>query len=66
MVRPPYPVALIMFLQSAVPPISAIPILTKRQGRNSAIVNQFIVASYLFLLISLPMMFSLFARYYPV
>ncbi|OEU48398.1 MAG: hypothetical protein BA866_13940 [Desulfobulbaceae bacterium S5133MH15] len=65
-VRPPYPVALIMFLQSAVPPISAIPILTKRYGGNSAITNQFIVASYLFLLISLPIMFSLFARYYSV
>jgi len=65
-VHPPYPVALVMFLQSAVPPISAIPILTQRQGRNSAITNQFIVASYLFLLISLPIMFSLFARYYPV
>ncbi len=65
-VRPPYPVALIMFLQSAVPPISAIPILAKRHGRNSAIANQFIVASYLSLLISLPMMFSLFVRYFQV
>ena len=66
MVHPPYPVALIIFLQSAVPPISAIPLVTKRHGRNSAITNQFIVASYIFLLISLPMMFSLFTRYYPV
>ncbi len=63
--RPPFHVALIMFLQSAMPPISAIPILTKRHGRNSAITNQFIVASYLSLLISLPMMFSLFVRFYP-
>jgi len=66
LIQPPYPVALIIFLQSAVPPISAIPIVTERYGRNSAITNQFIVASYFFLLISLPMMFSLFARYFQV
>jgi len=64
--RPPYHIALIMFLQSAVPPISAIPIVTKRDGRDSTITNQFIVASYLFLLISLPVMYSLFAKYFPV
>ncbi len=65
-VHPPYPVALIIFLQSAVPPISAIPLVTKRHGKDSAITNQFIVGSYLFLLISLPLMFSLFARYFHV
>jgi len=63
-VRPPYPIALIIFLQSAVPPISAIPIVTKRVGRDSALTNQFIVASYLMLLISLPIMYSLFVKYY--
>lgn len=65
-VNPPYHVALIIFLQSAVPPISAIPLVTKRHGKNSAITNQFIVASYLFLLISLPLMFLLFDRYFEV
>ena len=65
MVRPAYPIALIIFLQSTVPPITAIPIVTQRQGGNFAITNQFIVASYVSLLISIPTMFSLFAIYFP-
>lgn len=63
--KPPYHIALIIFLQSAVPPITAIPIVTQRLGGNATITNQFIVASYLALLISVPLMFSLFANYFP-
>ncbi len=44
-IRPSYHIALILFLQSAVPPITAIPIFTKRLGGNSAITNQFLVSS---------------------
>ena len=64
-VQPPYPIALIIFLQSTVPPITAMPIVTQRQGGNFAITNQFIVASYTSLLISIPVMFSLFSVYFP-
>ncbi len=64
-VQPPYPIALIIFLQSTVPPITAIPIVTQRQGGNFAITNQFIVASYTSLLISIPAMFSLFSICFP-
>ncbi|MBF0258718.1 MAG: AEC family transporter [Desulfamplus sp.] len=64
-INPPYPMALIIFLQSAVPPITAIPIVTERMGGNSTITNQFIVSSYLALLISVPLMFSFFASYFP-
>ncbi len=65
LIQPPYHIAMIIFLQSAVPPITAIPIFTKRLGGNSAITNQFIVSSYICLLISLPIMFSLFSNYFP-
>lgn len=65
MVHPPYPIALIIFLQSTVPPITAIPIVTQRQGGNFAITNQFIIASYISLLVSIPTMFSLFTLYFP-
>lgn len=65
-IRPSYDIALILFLQSAVPPITAIPIFTKRLGGNSAITNQFLVSSCLFLLVSLPVMFTLFNKYFHV
>ncbi len=63
--RPGYPIALIMFLQSTVPPITAIPIVTQRQGGNFKITNQYIVASYVSLMISIPLMFSLFSVFFP-
>jgi hypothetical protein len=65
-VRPAYPVALIMFLESAVPPITAIPIYTQRHGGNSSITNQFILASFVFSILSVPLMFNLFTRYFPM
>lgn len=64
-IRPAYPIAMIIFLQSTVPPITAIPIVTQRQGGDFALTNQFIVASYLSLLVSIPIMFSLFSVYFP-
>jgi predicted permease len=64
--RPAYPVALIMFLESAVPPITGIPIQTQRHGGNSSITNQFILASFVFSILSIPLMFSLFTRYFPM
>jgi len=65
-VRPPYPVALIMFLQSAVPPITGIPIQTRRHGGNASITNQFILSSFAFSILSIPLMFNLFTRYFPI
>ncbi len=64
--RPPYPVALIIFLESAVPPITGIPIQTQRHGGNSSITNQFILASFVFSIFSIPLMFNLFTRYFPM
>jgi hypothetical protein len=63
-VRPPYPVAFIIMMQAAVPPVTAIPIITEREGGNRNIVNQFMVASFLFSLISLPAMLLLFSRFF--
>jgi predicted permease len=63
---PAYPVALIILLQSAVPPITGIPIQTQRHGGNVSIANQFILASFVFSILSIPLMFYLFTRYFPV
>jgi hypothetical protein len=65
-IRPAYPVALIIFLESAVPPITGIPIQTLRHGGNASITNQFILASFVFSIFSIPLMFSLFTRYFPM
>jgi predicted permease len=65
-VHPAYPVSLIMFLQSAAPPITGIPIQTQRHGGNSSITNQFILASFAFSILSIPLMFNLFTLYFPM
>ncbi len=64
--RPPYPIAMIMFLESAIPPITAIPIDAERQGGNRSMANQFILASFVFSILSVPLMFNLFSMYFPM
>jgi len=63
--RPAYPVALIIFLESAVPPVTGIPVQARRHGGNSSITNQFILASFVFSIFSIPLLFALFTRYFP-
>lgn len=62
--RPAYHIALLILLQGAVPTISAVPLVTERSGGDRAIVNQFIVVSFIFSLISIPMMVSLFSMFF--
>jgi predicted permease len=63
--RPEFPVALILVLEAAVPPITAVPILAERSGGNRALANQMIVASFVFSIISIPAMIYLFSLYFP-
>ncbi|MEM0466427.1 MAG: AEC family transporter [Candidatus Thermoplasmatota archaeon] len=63
-VRPAYPIALIILLQSAVPPVTAVPILVGRAGGDQTITNQFIFASFLASLFSIPLMISIFGQVY--
>ncbi|HQI80153.1 MAG TPA: AEC family transporter [Deltaproteobacteria bacterium] len=64
LVRPPYPVAFIIMMHAAVPPVTAIPIIVEREGGNRGIVNQFMVASFLFSLASLPAMLMVFSWFF--
>ncbi len=66
LIRPSYSISLIIFLQSAVPPITAIPILAERCGGNRNIASQFIVGSFVFSVISIPAMVYLFTMFFPV
>jgi malate permease and related proteins len=63
-IRPDNFIAFLLVLQAAIPPITAIPIFTQRQGGNRAITNQFIVASFFFSIISIPGMIFLFSRFF--
>ncbi len=62
--RPPYAIAIILLLQSAVPPITTVPLLTERAGGNRAIVNQFIVASFILSLLTIPAMMYIFSMFF--
>ena len=63
-IRPSFNIALILILEASVPPVTAIPIVTEREGGNRALVNQFMIVSFLFSLISIPFMLFLFGKLY--
>jgi predicted permease len=65
LLRPDFPLALIVILQAAVPPMTALPIFAERSGGNRAIANQFIIGSFLFSILSIPLVLSLFNRFFP-
>jgi len=61
-IRPSFNIALILMLEASVPPVTAIPIVTEREGGNRALVNQFMIASFLYSLVSIPFMLFLFGK----
>jgi predicted permease len=65
-VKPSYDIALLLMLQSAVPPITGTPIVTERAGGNKAISNQFVFSSFIFSVVSIPLVFRLFDSYFPM
>ena len=64
LIQPAYNIALIIILQSAVPPITAMPIVVDRAGGNKSIVNQFMFFSFIFSLVTIPVMLFLFKYYF--
>ncbi len=66
LIKPAYNVALIMFMESAVPPITGVPIVTEREGGNSSITNQFILASFVLSIVTIPGVFTLFTQFFPM
>ena len=66
LLRPDLTVALIVIIQAAVPPITAIPILVERCGGNRQIASQFVFASFIFCIISIPAVIYLFSMFFPI
>ena len=66
LLRPDLTIALIIIIQAAVPPITAIPIFVERCGGNRQIASQFVVASFIFSIFSIPAVIYLFNRFFPI
>ena len=66
LLHPDLTVALIVIIQAAVPPITAIPILVERCGGNRQIASQFVFASFIFCILSIPAVIYLFSRFFPI
>ena len=66
LVQLPFNISLLFFLQAAVPPVTATPILTERAGGNKLISGQFVLASFLFSIITIPATFLLFNRLFSI
>ncbi|MGQ9546814.1 MAG: AEC family transporter [Dehalococcoidia bacterium] len=64
--RPNPAVALIVMLQAAVPPITATPILVERCGGNRALASQFVVASFIASILTIPASLYVFSRFFPI
>ncbi len=64
LIRPAFYIALLIIIQAAVPPVTAVPLVTERAGGNRGIVNQYIVASFASSLITIPVILALFSHYF--
>lgn len=59
--QPPREVAYLLVLQSAVPPITSLPILTGRFGGNRRLVNHLLIASFAAGLVTIPLTMAVFS-----
>jgi len=55
LVKPPRSVATLIIIQAAMPPLSAVPVLTERIRGNVALVNQFLISSFIFSILTIPL-----------
>jgi predicted permease len=66
LIKPGYNIALLMFLQAAVPPVTSAPILVERAGGQKSITTQFVFASFIASMVTIPAVFELFSVYFPM
>lgn len=63
-VKPPASVATLIMIQSIVPPLSAVPVLTQRAQGNVALTNQFLISSFMFSIVTIPLCMWCFSMFY--
>jgi predicted permease len=66
LLRPSYNIALLFLLQAAVPPVTGVPILTERAGGNKSITTQFVFASFIASVVTIPAVFYVFSIFFPM
>ena len=66
LIKPDYNIALMFMLQAAVPPVTAVPILTDRAGGHRNIATQFVFSSFVASMVTIPAMFLLFNQFFPM
>ena len=66
LIDPSYNIALLFLVQSAVPPITGVPIVTERAGGNKEIATQFVFASFVASVLTIPAVFYLFSHFFPI
>ncbi len=66
LIKPPVTIAFFIFLLSAMPPITTISIVAKEYKKDVALVNQFMVSSFVFSIITLPALMYLFNYYFKI
>lgn len=64
LIHPPASVATLIIIQAAVPPLTAVPVLTERAKGNVALSNQFLISSFIFSIITIPLSLWLFSILY--
>jgi len=65
-IKPPFSVAFLIFLISAVPPVTAVPILINKAGGNTELTNQFLISSFLVSIISIPLVMLIFENFFTI
>jgi len=66
LIKPDYNIALLFLLQAAVPPVTGVPILAERAGGKKSITTQFVFASFIASIITVPAVFYLFSVFFPM
>ncbi|SHJ54049.1 hypothetical protein SAMN02745691_02125 [Parasporobacterium paucivorans DSM 15970] len=62
--HPSFDIAFILLLQAASPPLSTLPVLVGRQNGKKELANQFLVSSFFFSVVSIPLILILLNRLY--
>ncbi|HPR49787.1 MAG TPA: AEC family transporter [Spirochaetota bacterium] len=64
LIKPEYNLALIIAIEASVPPITAVPIVVEREKGNTGIANQYLIASFITAVVSLPTVIYFFNKIY--
>ena len=66
LIKPQYDIALLILIESTVPPLTAVPIVVDKAGGNTSLVNQFMFTSFIFSVVSIPFFVSIFMACFSV